>query len=215
MTDGVDHKPADAGPKPGSASGAGRRGVIIAVACAAFAAGMVGAAFASVPLYQLFCQVTGYGGTTQRAEAAPDTVSDQQVTVRFDGNVAKGLPWTFRPNQREVRVRLGEKTQVSYHVENKSDRAITGQALFNVTPDAAGLYFNKIACFCFSNQTLQPGETVEMPIVFYVDPDMADSEELKNLLAITLSYTFFPVDEPEPVATGPKAAEDAAKGDEG
>ncbi|NDW06451.1 cytochrome c oxidase assembly protein [Jiella pacifica] len=194
---------------------AGRRGIIIAVACAAFAAGMVGAAFASVPLYQLFCQVTGYGGTTQRAEAAPTTVSDKQVTVRFDGNVAEGLPWTFRPNQREVRVHLGEKTQVSYHVENKSDRPITGQALFNVTPDAAGLYFNKIACFCFSNQTLQPGEKVEMPIVFYVDPDMADSEELKNLLAITLSYTFFPVDDPAPVATAPSSEDETAKGVEG
>ncbi|MCE7030485.1 cytochrome c oxidase assembly protein [Jiella avicenniae] len=194
---------------------AGRRGVVIAIACAAFAAGMVGAAFASVPLYQLFCQVTGYGGTTQRAEAAPTTVSDKQVTVRFDGNVAEGLPWTFRPNQREVRIHLGEKTQVSYHVENKSDHAITGQALFNVTPDAAGLYFNKIACFCFSSQTLQPGETAEMPIVFYVDPDMANSEELKSLLAITLSYTFFPVDDPAPVAAAPSTEGEAAKGVEG
>ena len=194
---------------------AGRRGIVIAVACAAFAAGMVGAAFASVPLYQLFCQVTGYGGTTQRADAAPTTISDKQVTVRFDGNVAPGLPWTFRPNQREVRIHLGEKTQVSFHAENKSDHAITGQALFNVTPDAAGLYFNKIACFCFSSQTLQPGEKVEMPIVFYVDPDMADSEELKNLLAITLSYTFFPVDDPAPVAAAPEAGGEAAKGVEG
>lgn len=198
-----------------SRQGAGASGVVIAVACAAFAAGMVGAAYASVPLYELFCQVTGYGGTTQRADAAPTTVSDKEVTVRFDGNVAKGVPWTFRPNQREVRVHLGEKTQVSYHVENKSDRPITGQALFNVTPDAAGLYFNKIACFCFSNQTLQPGETVEMPIVFYVDPDMADTEELKNLQAITLSYTFFPVDEPAPVAAGPQAGDEAARGIEG
>lgn len=195
--------------------GAGASGIVIAVACAAFAAGMVGAAYASVPLYELFCQVTGYGGTTQRAEAAPAAISDKQVTVRFDGNVAKGLPWTFRPNQREVRVHLGEKTQVSYHVENTSDRAITGQALFNVTPDAAGLYFNKIACFCFSNQTLQPGEKVEMPIVFYVDPEMAETEELKNLLAITLSYTFFPVDDPEPVATAPASGEETETGIEG
>ncbi|MBP0614510.1 cytochrome c oxidase assembly protein [Jiella mangrovi] len=180
------------------------RAVVVPVVCAAFAAGMLGAAFASVPLYRMFCQVTGYGGTTQRAEAAPTSVSDKQVTVRFDGNVAPGLPWTFRPNQREVRVHLGEKTQVSYHVENRSDRAITGQALFNVTPEAAGLYFNKIACFCFSNQTLQPGETVEMPIVFYVDPEVAETEELKDLLAITLSYTFFPVDDPAPIAATPK-----------
>ncbi|ORE97441.1 cytochrome c oxidase assembly protein [Aurantimonas sp. 22II-16-19i] len=185
---------------------AGASGIVIAVACAAFAFGMLGAAFASVPLYRLFCQVTGYGGTTQRAEAAPAAVSEKQVTVRFDGNVAEGLPWTFRPNQREVRVNLGAQSTVSYHVENTSDRAITGQALFNVTPEAAGLYFNKIACFCFSNQTLQPGEKVEMPIVFYVDPDMADTEELKSLQAITLSYTFFPVDDPAPVVAAPTPA---------
>lgn len=189
---------------------AGASGVVIAVACAAFAFGMLGAAFASVPLYRLFCQVTGYGGTTQRAEAAPATVSDKQVTVRFDGNVAQGLPWTFRPNQREVRVNLGAQSTVSYHVENTSDRAITGQALFNVTPEAAGLYFNKIACFCFSNQTLQPGEKVEMPIVFYVDPEMADTEELKSLQAITLSYTFFPVDDPAPVVAAPKPGSQGA-----
>ncbi|MAU97596.1 MAG: cytochrome c oxidase assembly protein [Fulvimarina sp.] len=189
---------------------AGASGVVIAVACAAFAFGMLGAAFASVPLYRLFCQVTGYGGTTQRAEAAPASVSDKQVTVRFDGNVAEGLPWTFRPNQREVRVNLGAQSTVSYHVENTSDRAITGQALFNVTPEAAGLYFNKIACFCFSNQTLQPGEKVEMPIVFYVDPEMADTEELKSLQAITLSYTFFPVDDPAPVVAAPKPGSQGA-----
>ena len=189
---------------------AGASGVVIAIACAAFAFGMLGAAFASVPLYRLFCQVTGYGGTTQRAEAAPATVSDKQVTVRFDGNVAEGLPWTFRPNQREVRVNLGAQSTVSYHVENTSDRAITGQALFNVTPEAAGLYFNKIACFCFSNQTLQPGEKVEMPIVFYVDSEMADTEELKSLQAITLSYTFFPVDDPAPVVAAPKPGSQGA-----
>lgn len=186
------------------------RSLAVPIACAAFAAGMLGAAFASVPLYTLFCQVTGYGGTTQRAEAAPTTVSDKQVTVRFDGNVAEGLPWTFRPNQREVRVNLGATANVSYHVENHSDRPITGQALFNVTPEAAGLYFNKIACFCFSSQTLQPGETAEMPIVFYVDPEMADTEELKSLQAITLSYTFFPVDDPAPVVAEPNGGK--AKG---
>jgi len=182
----------------------GRRGVVIAIACAAFAVGMVGAAFASVPLYQLFCQVTGYGGTTQRAEAAPTEVSDQFVTIRFDGNVAADLPWTFRPNQREVRVRLGEKSNVSYHVKNISDRTTTGQALFNVTPDAAGLYFNKIECFCFNNQTLAPGEEVDMGIVFYVDSEILQSEELHDLPGITLSYSFFAVDAPAPVASGPE-----------
>lgn len=196
-------------PKPKLRS-AGRRGVFIAVGCAAFALGMVGAAFASVPLYQLFCQVTGYGGTTQRAEAAPSAVSDQVVTIRFDGNVAKGLPWTFRPNQREVRVRLGEKATVTYHVKNTSDQTTTGQALYNVTPDAAGLYFNKIECFCFNNQALAPGEEVDMGIVFYVDPEILESEELHDLPGITLSYSFFAVDAPAPVASGPD--EDASAG---
>ncbi|MBO0663520.1 cytochrome c oxidase assembly protein [Jiella sp. MQZ9-1] len=189
-----------------------RTGLVIAIACGAFAAGMVGAAFASVPLYQLFCQVTGYGGTTQRARVAPKTISDKEVTVRFDGNVAEGLPWTFRPNQREVRVHLGEQATVSYHVENKSDKTLTGQAIFNVTPDAAGLYFNKIACFCFSSQTLKPGEKTDMQIIFYVDPKMTESEELKELPSITLSYTFFPVDNPAPVVAAPTAPRKQKKG---
>ncbi len=183
---------------------AGRKGVVIAVSCAAFAVGMIGAAYASVPLYQLFCQVTGYGGTTQRAEGGSSRVIDRTVTVRFDGNVAGDLPWEFQPNDRQVTVKLGETREVSYRVKNNSDEAVTGQATFNVTPNAAGVYFNKIACFCFDNQTLQPGEELDMPIVFYVDPDMLEADELKDAPGITLSYTFFRVDEPEqPVAAAP------------
>lgn len=184
---------------------AGRRGVVIAVSCAAFAVGMIGVAYASVPLYQLFCQVTGYGGTTQRAEAGSSRVIDRTVIVRFDGNVASDLPWAFQPNDRQVTVKLGETREVSYRVKNNSDKAVTGQATFNVTPNAAGVYFNKIACFCFDNQTLQPGEELDMPIVFYVDPDMLEADELKNAPGITLSYTFFKVDDPdESVAAAPE-----------
>ena len=182
-----------------------RRGKIIAASCTAFIFGMVGAAYASVPLYQLFCQVTGYGGTTQRAEANELQVSDQTIEVRFDGNTAKGLPWTFRPNDRSIEIKLGETSETSYHVVNNSDRAITGQALYNVTPDAAGIYFNKIACFCFDEQTLQPGESVEMPITFFVDPDILEAEELQGGYAITLSYTFFPVDDPAEIAEAPQS----------
>ncbi|MEF2553103.1 cytochrome c oxidase assembly protein [Aurantimonas sp. A2-1-M11] len=185
-------------PHPNPAAGkpsSERRRVVIAVACGAFALGMVGAAYASVPLYELFCQVTGYGGTTQRAETAPSEVSDRTVLVRFDGNVAPGLHWKFGPNDREVTVRLGETRQTSFHVKNLSDQPVRAQATFNVTPVAAGVYFNKIACFCFDNQILQPGEEIDMPIVFYVDPEMIEAEELKNAPGITLSYTFFPLDE--------------------
>ncbi|MEH6719841.1 MAG: cytochrome c oxidase assembly protein [Aurantimonas endophytica] len=189
-----------------------RRGRIIAVACAAFAFGMVGAAYASVPLYELFCQVTGYGGTTQRAEGESGRLVDHSIVVRFDGNVTPGLPWRFGPNEREISVKLGETRQTSFHVRNDSDRPVTAQATYNVTPDAAGLYFNKIACFCFDNQTLQPGEEMDMPVVFFVDPDILESEELRNGRAITLSYTFFPQESvSEPVATAPDKGEtDAA-----
>ncbi|MEE2951111.1 MAG: cytochrome c oxidase assembly protein [Pseudomonadota bacterium] len=189
-----------------------RKGRFVAAGCAAFALGMVGAAYASVPLYQLFCQVTGYGGTTQRADAAPVEVVDIPVKIRFDGNVAKGLPWRFTPNDREVTVKLGEVGQTSYHVTNLSDRPTKAQALFNVTPDAAGLYFNKIACFCFNEQLLQPGETVDMGITFFVDPDIREAEELKLDQAITLSYTFFPVEDEtdETLAEAPNTDEAGA-----
>ncbi|MEN3793594.1 cytochrome c oxidase assembly protein [Fulvimarina sp. MAC3] len=195
----------DEHPRPRQDEKARRRGLIIAASCTAFIFGMVGAAYASVPLYQLFCQVTGYGGTPQRADANQSKASEETVEVRFDGNTAKNLPWTFRPNDRSITVRLGETSETSYHVVNNSDRAITGQALYNVTPDAAGIFFNKIACFCFDEQTLQPGESVNMPITFFVDPEILDAEELQGGYAITLSYTFFPVDDPAEMAEAPKS----------
>jgi cytochrome c oxidase assembly protein subunit 11 len=168
-----------------------RRHIPIAVACLAFACGMVGAAYAAVPLYQMFCQATGYGGTTQRAEAAPGRILGTEVSVRFDSNALPDVSWAFQPVEREIKVKLGEVRQTSYRVENLSDKRVTAQATYNVTPDSAGSYFNKLECFCFTDQTLEPGEVREMPIIFFVDPTMVDAEELKNLPAITLSYTFF------------------------
>lgn len=182
-----------------------RRARRIAVGCLAFSMGMLGAAYASVPLYELFCQVTGYGGTTQRAEANELAVSDRSITVRFDANASPGVPWTFRPTERQVSVKLGETRQTAYRVRNDSDRPVTAMATFNVTPQAAGVYFNKLYCFCFDEQTLQPGEEVDMPIVFFVDPAMLEREELEHGPAITLSYTFFPVDAPSSPVAGARS----------
>ncbi|MDY8108533.1 cytochrome c oxidase assembly protein [Fulvimarina sp. 2208YS6-2-32] len=190
-----------------------RRGMVIAASCTAFIFGMVGAAYASVPLYELFCQVTGYGGTTQRADANQLETSDETIVVRFDGNTANGLPWTFRPNDRSMTVQLGATSETSYRAVNNSDRPVKGQALFNVTPDAAGIYFNKIACFCFDEQTLQPGESVDMPITFFIDPDITKAEELQNGYAITLSYTFFPLENSGEIAkAAPSGTSDQAQG---
>lgn len=174
----------------------GNANVRIAVACVAFFTGMIGLAYASVPLYQLFCQVTGFGGTTQRAEQAPVEVLDQTVAVRFDANVGPGIGWDFKPVQRRIETKIGAVTTISYMATNNGTTASTGAATFNVTPQAAGAYFNKIDCFCFNETTLQPGESLDMPVVFFVDPDMVNSEDLRGISTITLSYTFFPVDEP-------------------
>jgi len=184
---------------------------LTAAACVVFVGGMVGATFAAAPLYSLFCQVTGYGGTTQRADAAPATISDRYVTVRFDSNISNGLGWSFRPLQREVRVRLGEVGEAKFVAENRMSVTTTGTAGFNVAPGDAGLYFNKMECFCFTEQTLKPGERVEMPVTFFVDPAMVDSVELANVTTITLSYTFYPAATPaKPLASAtvaPVAAE--------
>lgn len=183
----------------------------VAIACLAFAFGMVGAAYASVPLYRMFCQITGYGGTTQRAETAPSRVLDSVVTVRFDSNASPDVPWAFQPTEREMKVRLGEVRQTSYRVKNLSNQRVTAQATYGVTPDTAGSYFNKLQCFCFSDQTLEPGETKDMPIIFFVDPAMIDSEEMRDLPPITLSYTFFKAADEKPVAAaGAEAGQPAA-----
>lgn len=173
------------------------RGMLIA--CSLFATSMVGMAYAAVPLYELFCQVTGYGGTTQRVEQVSDTILDRTVRVRFDANV-NGLPWTFRPKQREVEVRIGETIQIEYEATNTADVALAGQATFNVTPQATGPYFNKVECFCFTEMTLEPGETLDMPVLFFVDPAIVDQVETRTVKGITLSYTFFPQPGSEPLA---------------
>jgi cytochrome c oxidase assembly protein subunit 11 len=152
---------------------------------------MSGLTAASVPLYRVFCKATGFGGTTQTASAAPGSVSDKWVWVRFNADVSPGLPWAFEPEQREMRVHPGEQMLALFRATNKSDHAITGTATYNVQPDAAGLYFDKVQCFCFTKQTLQPGETAELPVTFFVDPAMMSDRNAKDIAAITLSYTFF------------------------
>ncbi len=152
--------------------------------------GMVGMSFAAVPLYRIFCQVTGYGGTTQSADDVTDVVLAREVYVQFDSNIAPGLGWDFRPEQRRVKVHIGQATEIAYIATNTTDHPVTGQAIFNVTPETVGAYFVKVECFCFTQQTLQPGETVRMPVLFYVDPKLADREDLDYVDTITLSYTF-------------------------
>lgn len=182
----------------------------IAVLCAAFFTGMLGMAYASVPLYKLFCQVTGYGGTTQRVEQMSDRILDKTIAIRFDANTSGGLPWEFKPLQNEVTLRIGETVQVAYEARNFFNAPARGRATFNVTPPAAGAYFNKVECFCFTDTELKPGETLEMPVVFYIDPAIVDAVETTNIKTITLSYTFFPIDGEEPVA-----AIDLKKGESG
>jgi cytochrome c oxidase assembly protein subunit 11 len=174
-------------------SGHGKKNKRVAVTLAGIAAGMIGLAFASVPLYQLFCQVTGFGGTTQVASDNPKGVIAREMKVRFDANVEDALPWTVKA-AASTTDRIGQVDTVNYIATNHSDEPVTGQAIFNVVPEKAGIYFNKIECFCFTEQTLQPGETVEMPIVFFVDPDLDDNPELDTIKEITLSYTFYASD---------------------
>ncbi|MGU3574690.1 cytochrome c oxidase assembly protein [Brucellaceae bacterium C25G] len=173
---------------------------VVAFACLSFFVCMVGAAYASVPLYRLFCQVTGYGGTTQRVDQYSDKILDQTIKVRFDANTAGGLPWDFKPVQREVELKIGETAIVKYDAVNKFNETTYGRATFNVTPARAGAYFNKVQCFCFTDTTLAAGEDMEMPVLFFVDPDIVNDPDLKDVKTITLSYTFFPIDEPKPLA---------------
>lgn len=157
-------------------------------------AGMTALSFASVPLYRLFCQVTGFGGTVQQAEAGVvETVIDRPMTILFNADIDSNLPWDFTPDQRKVEVQVGKHTLVSYTAHNRSNKPVTGNATFNVTPNKAGIYFSKIECFCFTEQTLQPGEKVNMPISFYIDPKITQDKNLDDVGTITLSYTFFAV----------------------
>ncbi|MEM7068930.1 MAG: cytochrome c oxidase assembly protein [Pseudomonadota bacterium] len=179
----------------------------IVIMCLSMVAVMGGLAYASVPLYDLFCRVTGYGGTTQRAENSLGVpVIDREVTVRFDANTASSLHWNFAPAQRQVTVKMGEQVVINYIAENLSDEPIVGMASFNVSPQSAGAYFNKIECFCFTDTYIEPGGTLEMPVVFYVDPDMDTADEVKALNTITLSYTFFESDTTPEEITAEQAA---------
>jgi cytochrome c oxidase assembly protein subunit 11 len=196
------------GPKTGSRRGLGRDATVAAI-CGFVVVLMVGASYAAVPFYNWFCRATGFNGTTQVATSAPSTAPlARRIAVRFDSNVAGGLPWKFEPEQTEIEVRIGEVTTVFYKVTNQSARTTTGQAAYNVAPLTVGAYFEKINCFCFTEQTMAPGETRDMPVVFYVDPSIVKDSDNDGLNTITLSYTFYPVRDP---AAKPLAAGEAEK----
>lgn len=167
------------------------------IASASLAAGMLALGFASVPLYRIFCQVTGFGGTTQRADAASGVkvATGHSMSIRFDSNIAPGMPWQFHPEQRTQTVTIGARTMAIFVAKNLSDKPVTGTAVFNVTPTQAGAYFTKIQCFCFTQQTLQPGEQVRMPVIYYVDPKILADPDNRDTQQITLSYTFYPVEQ--------------------
>jgi len=185
---------------------AGRaRNAIVAWSVVGVVAGMVGLSYAAVPLYQLFCQVTGFGGTTRvaTAPASASRADARVVRVTFDANVASGLPWSFVPEQRYVDVKVGEQVLIHYRATNLSQEPVTGTSSFNVTPHKVGGYFNKVQCFCFTEQTLKPSESIDMPVVFFVDPEMVKDRNTSEVGDIVLSYTFYRVDKPD---TGRRSA---------
>lgn len=192
----------DGGNGPGGGAERRRpRHGLVAAACVGFVATMAAAAYASVPLYSMFCSLTGFGGATRVGAAAPDTVLDRTMKIRFDANVAPGLPWDFKPEQREVEVKVGETKMVYYLARNQAGTPTYGNATYNVTPAQAGFYFVKMQCFCFNEQVLEGKEKVDMPVVFFIDPAIEQDEDLKSVKTITLSYTFFPAKAPtQPVA---------------
>lgn len=174
----------------------------IALAAASVAVLMIGAAYAAVPLYRVFCQVTGYGGTPRTGAAALPSAAElkaaagKTIRVRFDGNVRKNLPWTFKPSQEPMEVKIGEQNIAYFHAHSSAKVPTTGSATYNISPPSTARYFVKLQCFCFSEQTLKPGESVEMPVVFYVDPAILNDDDAKQFDEITLSYSFYPVKSP-------------------
>jgi cytochrome c oxidase assembly protein subunit 11 len=182
-----------------------RRHGMLALSLAGLVAAMVGLSFAAVPLYRIFCQATGYNGTPQRADKGADQVLDRTITVRFDGNVDPALPWSFAPEQRTMEVKIGETALAFFKATNRTEAPVTGTAIFNVTPEQAGLYFTKIECFCFTEQTLAAGASAEMPVTFFVDPKIVEDDNTKNIAEITLSYTFYRTDKAAGVADAPAA----------
>lgn len=175
-----------------------RRNRKAAILALCFAIGMLGMGYAAVPLYRIFCEATGFGGTTMKvseATASAIAVTDKQITVRFDSNVSSALPWRFKPENPTEKITIGARDIAAFEAENLSSRPVTGTATFNVTPVQAGRYFAKVQCFCFTEQTLQPGEKVRMPVIYYVDPAILTDPETKDIEEITLSYTFYPLDQ--------------------
>ena len=183
-----------------------RRHGVLVLCLVALVAAMAGLAFASVPLYRLFCQATGYGGVPQRAERGSDEILDRIIRIRFDANVDRGLPWTFAPDQRVIDIKIGETALAFFKAANNSDVPVSGTAVFNVVPELAGRYFTKIQCFCFKQQTLAAGASVEMPVSFFVDPKIVDDDDTKNISEITLSYTFYRTGKEPGVAAAPAAS---------
>ena len=183
----------------------------LALTLSAVAIAMVGLAYASVPLYDLFCRVTGYGGTTQVAEQESDIILDRKMTIDFDANTARDMPWEFKPVKRKMELNVGQTGIAFYEAYNPTDKAITGTATFNVSPQKVGQYFNKIECFCFTEQTLQPGQRVDMPVTFYVDPAIDEDVNAEEVTTITLSYTFFVNEEPELDKTAEKKSDTEPK----
>ncbi|WGM37922.1 cytochrome c oxidase assembly protein [Caulobacter sp. NIBR1757] len=179
-----------------------RRNLRVAVLCAVGLFGMVGASYAAVPLYRAFCQLTGFDGTIRKAEAAPSKILDRKLLIRFDANV-RDLPWDFKPSQVTQEVKIGATGLAFYKVTNHGKQAVTGRASYNVVPESAGAYFQKLECFCFNDQTIQPGQSVEFPVVYFVDPQFATDFETKGKTEVTLSYTFFPVESQQAKASEP------------
>ena len=197
------NQPTKREPPAASQKMASRRGLtrdaLVAAICGFVVVLMVGASYAAVPFYNWFCRATGFNGTTQVATSVPsDAPLARKIAVRFDSNVAPGLPWKFEPEQTEIEVKIGEVVTVFYTVTNQSARTTTAQAAYNVAPLTVGAYFQKINCFCFTEQTMAPGEKREMPVVFYVDPSIVSDSDNDGLNTITLSYTFYPVRDPAP-----------------
>jgi cytochrome c oxidase assembly protein subunit 11 len=196
-------------PKNASSPLRDSRNLIIAASCGVLVGAMVGAAYAAVPFYNWFCRTTGFGGTPQVASTGPAHALARKVVVRFDANVSGGLPWRFEPETNSVEVRIGDTIMVKYLATNLAARETVGQASYNVSPPTVGAYFTKINCFCFTEQRLKAGETREMPVVFFIDPELVKDSEQDSLNTITLSYTMFPVRQPDPP---PRAEGDRAPG---
>ena len=184
-----------------------RRHRVLAAWCALLVVAMVGASYAAVPLYRMFCEATGYDGTPRRAERAPDRVLDKTVVVRFDGNVAPGLPWEFAPVETTMTVRLGDNLMAYYRARNTSDRPIKATAAYNIYPEIAASYFNKIECFCFTEQVLEPGQSADLALSFFIDPEMVKDKDARRVAVVTVSYTFYPTAVTPGVAEKPKPSQ--------